>query len=105
MLSSKQALTSGTCFIMAAPAAKMVGVSDDSSSSDDEALKRCREAVWESRAEKKKGDSFSVVFANEAHISVQTHKHQDKRDVSLLRSPPLISLIFLINIQTLAAVT
>ncbi|XP_040010546.1 protein CUSTOS isoform X2 [Xiphias gladius] len=50
--------TNSTCFIMAAPVKKMVGVSDDSSSSDDEALKRCQEAVWETRTDKgKEGDS------------------------------------------------
>uniref|UniRef100_A0A8C2XMF5 Protein CUSTOS n=1 Tax=Cyclopterus lumpus TaxID=8103 RepID=A0A8C2XMF5_CYCLU len=41
---------------MAALAKKMVGVSDDSSSSDEEVLKRCQEAAWETRSDTKKGD-------------------------------------------------
>ncbi|KAK9522397.1 hypothetical protein VZT92_018865 [Zoarces viviparus] len=58
---------------MAAPARKMVGVSDDSSSSDDEVLKRCREAVWETRADEKKDGDSNVqrskrfVVADHAH--------------------------------------
>uniref|UniRef100_A0A3B4T6I1 Protein CUSTOS n=1 Tax=Seriola dumerili TaxID=41447 RepID=A0A3B4T6I1_SERDU len=48
----------------------MVGVSDDSSSSDDEALKRCQEAVWETRPVKDKGESFFVVF-----VVVADHEH------------------------------
>ncbi|XP_040010545.1 protein CUSTOS isoform X1 [Xiphias gladius] len=54
--------TNSTCFIMAAPVKKMVGVSDDSSSSDDEALKRCQEAVWETRTDKGKGESWFFWF-------------------------------------------
>lgn len=46
--------TNNTCFIMAAPAKKMVGVSD-SSSSDDEELRRCQEAVWETKTIKTEG--------------------------------------------------
>lgn len=48
---------------MAAPAGKMRHVSDDwssSSSSDEEALRRCQEAVWESKLDRQKGDNGSV---------------------------------------------
>uniref|UniRef100_A0A3Q1FRW5 Protein CUSTOS n=1 Tax=Acanthochromis polyacanthus TaxID=80966 RepID=A0A3Q1FRW5_9TELE len=56
---------------MAAPAKKMVGVSD-SSSSDDEQLRRCQEAVWETKTTKNKGEgilllSNSVVVADHEH--------------------------------------
>ncbi|XP_071778363.2 protein CUSTOS [Centroberyx gerrardi] len=37
---------------MAAPAGRMAGVSGDSSSSEDEALRRCKEAVWDTPAGK-----------------------------------------------------
>uniref|UniRef100_UPI0037E8F1B6 protein CUSTOS n=1 Tax=Semicossyphus pulcher TaxID=241346 RepID=UPI0037E8F1B6 len=58
---------------MAAPAKKMVGVSDDSSSSDDEALKRCREAVWETRSDKKKdGDR---IVPQSKRVVVADHDH------------------------------
>uniref|UniRef100_A0A3B4EYT8 Protein CUSTOS n=1 Tax=Pundamilia nyererei TaxID=303518 RepID=A0A3B4EYT8_9CICH len=47
----------------------MVGVSDDSSSSDDEVLKRCQEAVWETKAVKSKGYFLynSLVVADHEH--------------------------------------
>lgn len=46
---------------MAAPAGKMRRASDDSSSSsDEEALRRCQEAVWESKPDRQKGDNGSV---------------------------------------------
>ncbi|XP_041642511.1 protein CUSTOS [Cheilinus undulatus] len=58
---------------MAAPAKKMVGVSDDSSSSDDEVLKRCQEAVWETKPDKKKdGDS---IIPQSKRIVVADHEH------------------------------
>lgn len=47
----------GTCFTMATSAKKMLGASDDFSSSDEEELKRCREAVWETRSGKNTGDA------------------------------------------------
>lgn len=73
---------------MAAPAKKMVGVSDDSSSSDDEVLKRCQEAVWEIRTDKKKGESCSVmlVLRDKVDISVQIDS-STKYDISLVRRP------------------
>ncbi|XP_023249901.1 uncharacterized protein C12orf43 homolog [Seriola lalandi dorsalis] len=58
---------------MAAPVKKMVGVSDDSSSSDDEALKRCQEAVWETRPVKdKEGDSD---VKQSKRVVVADHEH------------------------------
>uniref|UniRef100_A0A3B5AJ24 Protein CUSTOS n=1 Tax=Stegastes partitus TaxID=144197 RepID=A0A3B5AJ24_9TELE len=53
---------------MAAPAKKMVGASD-SSSSDDEELRRCQEAVWETKTNRNKGESFSVI------VVVADHEH------------------------------
>lgn len=46
--------------IMAAPVGKMRRVSDESSSSDEEALRRCQEAVWETKPVRQKGDNGSV---------------------------------------------
>ncbi|XP_042344980.1 protein CUSTOS [Plectropomus leopardus] len=57
---------------MAAPAVKMVGVSD-SSSSDDEVLKRCREAVWETRSDKKKDGDSNVQQSK--RVVVADHDH------------------------------
>ncbi|XP_070760360.1 protein CUSTOS [Enoplosus armatus] len=58
---------------MAAPAEKMVGVSDDSSSSDDEALRRCQEAVWETRTRKKEDADSSVQQSK--RVVVADHEH------------------------------
>ncbi|XP_070689986.1 protein CUSTOS isoform X2 [Pempheris klunzingeri] len=58
---------------MAAPAKEMVGVSDDSSSSDDEVLKRCQEAVWETRTDKKKDGGSSVQQSK--RVVVTDHEH------------------------------
>ncbi|XP_045891838.1 protein CUSTOS isoform X1 [Micropterus dolomieu] len=58
---------------MAATAKKMSGVSDDSSSSDDEALRRCREAVWETRTDKKKDGDSSVQQSK--RVAVAAHEH------------------------------
>ncbi|KAM7017603.1 LOW QUALITY PROTEIN: protein CUSTOS [Tautogolabrus adspersus] len=58
---------------MAAPTKEMVGVAEDSSSSDDEVFKRCQEAVWEAKTDKKKdGESIApqskrVVVADHDH--------------------------------------
>ncbi|XP_042276639.1 protein CUSTOS [Thunnus maccoyii] len=61
---------------MAAHVKKMVGVSEDSSSSDDEALKRCQEAVWETQAYKTKetkgGDSD---VKQSKRVVVADHEH------------------------------
>ena len=52
--------SSGTCgSIMAASVREMVGVCEDSSSSDDEALRRCQEAVWDTRRDTNTGETFS----------------------------------------------
>ncbi|XP_008296110.1 uncharacterized protein C12orf43 homolog isoform X2 [Stegastes partitus] len=55
---------------MAAPAKKMVGASD-SSSSDDEELRRCQEAVWETKTNRNKDsdvkESKRVVVADHEH--------------------------------------
>ncbi|XP_026044016.1 protein CUSTOS [Astatotilapia calliptera] len=61
------------CFIMAAPVKKMAGVSDDSSSSDDEVLKRCQEAVWETKAVKSKDADASVKESK--RLVVADHEH------------------------------
>ncbi|XP_018524276.1 protein CUSTOS isoform X1 [Lates calcarifer] len=58
---------------MAASVKKMVGVSDDSSSSDDETLKRCQEAVWETRPEKKKDGDSNVKQSK--RVVVADHEH------------------------------
>uniref|UniRef100_A0A4W6F295 Protein CUSTOS n=1 Tax=Lates calcarifer TaxID=8187 RepID=A0A4W6F295_LATCA len=60
---------------MAASVKKMVGVSDDSSSSDDETLKRCQEAVWETRPEKKKGEILSILSCCVNSVVVADHEH------------------------------
>ncbi|XP_041856445.1 protein CUSTOS [Melanotaenia boesemani] len=58
---------------MAVPTKDIVGVSDDSSSSDDEELKRCQEAVWETKTSKTKDgesnakESKRVVVADHEH--------------------------------------
>lgn len=41
---------------MAAPAGKVLGVSEDSSSSDEEERKRFQEAVWETQTNKARGE-------------------------------------------------
>nr|XP_020445931.1 uncharacterized protein C12orf43 homolog isoform X1 [Monopterus albus] len=58
---------------MAAPSIEMVGVSHDSSSSDDEELKRCQEAVWEARTDKKKDEERSVKQSK--RVVVADHEH------------------------------
>ncbi|XP_047447351.1 protein CUSTOS [Mugil cephalus] len=58
---------------MAAPGRKMVGVSDDSSSSDDEELRRCQEAVWETQTNKTKDGDSSVKESK--RIVVSNHEH------------------------------
>ncbi|XP_074525401.1 protein CUSTOS isoform X2 [Halichoeres trimaculatus] len=58
---------------MAAPSEKMVGVGEDSSSSDDEVLRRCQEAVWETKPDKKKdGDS---IVPQSKRVVVAEHEH------------------------------
>ncbi|KAI9521656.1 hypothetical protein NQZ68_003811 [Dissostichus eleginoides] len=57
---------------MAATAKKIVGVSEDSSSSDDEVLRRCQEAVWETRSDTKK-DGGNVQQSK--RIVVADHDH------------------------------
>uniref|UniRef100_A0A3P8SB22 Protein CUSTOS n=1 Tax=Amphiprion percula TaxID=161767 RepID=A0A3P8SB22_AMPPE len=57
---------------MAAPAEKMVGVSD-SSSSDDEQLRRCQEAVWETKTNKNKDADSSVKESK--RVVVADHEH------------------------------
>ncbi|XP_069562742.1 protein CUSTOS [Brachyistius frenatus] len=55
---------------MAGPTREMVGVSGDSSSSDDEVLKRCQEAVWETETkdgDSKEKESKRVVVADHEH--------------------------------------
>ncbi len=60
ILSCKQT-TAAARFIMAAPAEKGTGVCEDSSSSDDEELRRCQEAVWETRGDLRRGEDCSVM--------------------------------------------
>ncbi|XP_033947209.2 protein CUSTOS [Pseudochaenichthys georgianus] len=57
---------------MAARAKKIVGVSEDSSSSEDEVLRRCQEAVWETRSDTKK-DGGNVQQSK--RIVVADHDH------------------------------
>ncbi|KAI4820341.1 hypothetical protein KUCAC02_028325 [Chaenocephalus aceratus] len=57
---------------MAATAKKIVGVSEDSSSSEDEVLRRCQEAVWETRSDTKK-DGGNVQQSK--RIVVADHDH------------------------------
>ncbi|KAG8012242.1 Potassium voltage-gated channel subfamily V member 2 [Nibea albiflora] len=59
--------------VMAAPAGKMVGVGEESSSDDEEALRRCQEAVWETRGQPSKGESlgFSLCY----RVVVAAHEH------------------------------
>lgn len=44
---------------MAAPTGKMVGVSDESSSEDDEDIEKLKEAVWTTQGAKKTGSTVS----------------------------------------------
>ncbi|KAM9744357.1 protein CUSTOS [Menidia menidia] len=58
---------------MAAPSGKMVRASDDSSSSDNEELKRCQEAVWEiQKNNNKDGDSNAK---GSKRVVVADHEH------------------------------
>ncbi|XP_039658486.1 protein CUSTOS isoform X2 [Perca fluviatilis] len=57
---------------MAAAAKNMVAV-DDSSSSDDEALKRCQEAVWDIRSDKNKDEDSNVQQSK--RVVVADHDH------------------------------
>ncbi|XP_029366638.1 protein CUSTOS [Echeneis naucrates] len=58
---------------MAAPFGKMASVSDSSSSSDDEVLRRCQEAVWETRAVKDKDGDINVQPSK--RVVVDAHEH------------------------------
>ncbi|KAL6114618.1 uncharacterized protein ACO6RY_05340 [Pungitius sinensis] len=59
---------------MAATAKNMAGVSDDSSSSyDDEVMKRCKEAVWETRSDTKKDGEIKVQQSK--RFVVADHEH------------------------------
>ncbi|XP_037634796.1 protein CUSTOS isoform X5 [Sebastes umbrosus] len=58
---------------MAVAAKNACGVSDDSSSSDDEALKRCQEAVWETRGDKMKDGNSHVQQSK--RVVVADHEH------------------------------
>ncbi|XP_073321781.1 protein CUSTOS [Pagrus major] len=58
---------------MAASVRKMVGVCEDSSSSDDEALRRCQEAVWEARGDRNTDGDTSVQQSK--RIVVAKHEH------------------------------
>ncbi|KAK5871294.1 hypothetical protein PBY51_004183 [Eleginops maclovinus] len=58
---------------MAAPTKKMAGVSEDSSSSDDEVLRRCQEAVWEIPSDKKKDGNSNVQQSKRFVVSVHDH--------------------------------
>ncbi|XP_070820680.1 protein CUSTOS isoform X2 [Chaetodon trifascialis] len=58
---------------MAARAGATVKVDEDSSSSDDEALRRCQEAVWETRSEEKKHGDTGVPQSK--RIVVAAHEH------------------------------
>uniref|UniRef100_A0A3Q1K2M5 Protein CUSTOS n=1 Tax=Anabas testudineus TaxID=64144 RepID=A0A3Q1K2M5_ANATE len=51
----------------------MVGASDASSSSDDEQLKRCQEAVWETPSDKKQGDKG--VCSKKRSVVADDHEH------------------------------
>ncbi|XP_037634793.1 protein CUSTOS isoform X2 [Sebastes umbrosus] len=71
---------------MAVAAKNACGVSDDSSSSDDEALKRCQEAVWETRGDKMKGEHVFCCVCSERrseHFCTDGNSHvqQSKRVV------------------------
>ncbi|KAK5602365.1 hypothetical protein CRENBAI_013369 [Crenichthys baileyi] len=59
---------------MASRAERMVSVSKDSSSSDDEELERCREAVWESLTNKAK-DGDGSVQQESKRVVVADHDH------------------------------
>lgn len=54
---------------MAALAVKTAPVSENSSSSDDETLRRCQEAVWETKPDKTKGAHVCVVFVKTDEVS------------------------------------
>ncbi|KAM8887196.1 protein CUSTOS [Spinachia spinachia] len=58
---------------MAATAENMAGVSDDSSSSDDEVMKRCKEAVWETRIDTKTDGEITVQQSK--RFVVADHEH------------------------------
>ncbi|KAM3867679.1 protein CUSTOS [Diretmus argenteus] len=58
---------------MAAPAAKMVGVSSDSSEEEDEALERCKEAVWDAAAAKTTAGESNGKQSRRVVVSVHEH--------------------------------
>ncbi|XP_051278105.1 protein CUSTOS [Dicentrarchus labrax] len=58
---------------MAAGSAEMVGVRESSSSSDEEALRRCQEAVWENKRDTKKDGDTSVQQSK--RVVVADHEH------------------------------
>lgn len=82
ILISKQTTRAAHVFIMAARVKKMVGVSEDSSSSDDEELKRCQEAVWETQTNKTKGE-FSVIFVRLGRIEQKCTTAKYKHDINV----------------------
>ncbi|XP_027134071.1 protein CUSTOS [Larimichthys crocea] len=59
---------------MAGPAAKMVGVGEESSSDEDEeALRRCQEAVWETRTEPRTDGGSDLQQSK--RVVVAAHEH------------------------------
>ncbi|XP_047237483.1 protein CUSTOS [Girardinichthys multiradiatus] len=82
---------------MASRAERMVSVSKDSSSSDDEELERCREAVWENQTNKAKDGDGSIKQesrrivvadhdANQLQVTQGFRKHVAKKLEHLLDS-------------------
>nr|XP_046242587.1 protein CUSTOS [Scatophagus argus] len=58
---------------MAAPVKKMVGVCEDSSSSDDEELRRCQEAVWDARSDRTEGGDVRAQQSKRAVVADHEH--------------------------------
>ncbi|XP_051923547.1 protein CUSTOS isoform X2 [Hippocampus zosterae] len=103
----------GTCVVMTGNAVKMVGsAKDSSSSSDDEALKRCQEAVWDTQkretigtghpkpskrvvvaAHEHDGNELQVTQGFQSHVAKKLGQFLDSRltdiqtDISVCKTP------------------
>lgn len=73
---------------MAVPGKNLASAAEDSSSSDDEELKRCQEAVWETRADAKKGEHFPGVFIVRKEVGVTPQKDKPQLCTVARRSNP-----------------
>lgn len=70
----------GTCVVMTGNAVKMVGSARDSSSSDDdEALKRCQEAVWDTQKRETSGNCCLFYISSRYQYNGETDSNAKAR--------------------------